>query len=828
MTGARSLLITSRTAFGLFWLATSFYALLASVPFIYNNFLQFTHPLWVVWLERYHALLLLPAVALVGATLAKDLCEPSRRGRALSFLGFHTAVILALALHPMLTRLGSDEASFRWSLAGFVPIAWLGVIDLRATASRLRWSGDGVVDDARLFGAAVGAAFFVSLLHFGIATARDALADSIAGERALLLGWSGLSHLVVFSAAFAAFSLVRGLARLARNAPFAEFFLVEVALGALAATAAGGLVLTSLSVESRHAFQYAGAVGLAFAISTAGLASRLAEGSPVEDGLRLALSPFAVGARFGLATRALVWGALGAAVAVFELRVASIDWNFVIQELVASLCWLFAFASFLGRPAAAARSRERLLPLLALAVLVLGGYKLLDPGTSSGGIQGESFRGMVERYGGYDASFRLVRNLLTPARDDGTFYRFLERNTNIPRTVEIAPVAVDLVERIEPTPGEKPDVFVFMIDSLRRDYLSAYNPAVTFTPAIDAFAHQSFVFENAFTRYGATGLSEPSIWVGGMLVHKQYVTPFHPMNALAKLLEANGYETYVGMEPILRVIVSESPGVVDVDAGTDESRFCGTVERLETALGSRRSDRPIFFYAQPQDIHVSVINREGRSVPKGEKYPGFDAPYASRLRRIDACFGAFVEFLRRRGTFERTIIILASDHGDSLGEGGRWGHAYTIYPEILKVPLIVHLPESLGASVAWSPKTIAFLTDLTPSLYYLLGHRPIVANEIFGRPLFTESLDEQAPYLRSDYLVASSYGAVYGILANNGTTLYISDGVNFLYVFLNLGNDPGGQSLIVSPSMRSRYRERIRASILAIDRFYRFNPETGR
>ena len=65
--------------------------------------------------------------------------------------------------------------------------------------------------------------------------------------------------------------------------------------------------------------------------------------------------------------------------------------------------------------------------------------------------------------------------------------------------------------------------------------------AVTFTPAIDAFAAESTVFTHAFTRYGATGLSVPSIWVGGMVLHKQYVTPFAPMNTLHALLGRHGY-----------------------------------------------------------------------------------------------------------------------------------------------------------------------------------------------------------------------------------------------------------------------------------------------
>src|SRR5258708_26091575 len=54
------------------------------------------------------------------------------------------------------------------------------------------------------------------------------------------------------------------------------------------------------------------------------------------------------------------------------------------------------------------------------------------------------------------------------------------------------------------------------------------------------------------SHYGGTGLSEPSIWMGGMMVHKQYVTPFAPMNALQKLLETDGYRSFVTRDSILR------------------------------------------------------------------------------------------------------------------------------------------------------------------------------------------------------------------------------------------------------------------------------------
>ena len=73
-------------------------------------------------------------------------------------------------------------------------------------------------------------------------------------------------------------------------------------------------------------------------------------------------------------------------------------------------------------------------------------------------------------------------------------------------------------------PAPPPHIFLLVVDSLRRDYLSPYNPQVTFTPAFDQFAREEFAFQRAFTRYGGTGLSMPAIWAGSMILHKEYVS----------------------------------------------------------------------------------------------------------------------------------------------------------------------------------------------------------------------------------------------------------------------------------------------------------------
>lgn len=158
---------------------------------------------------------------------------------------------------------------------------------------------------------------------------------------------------------------------------------------------------------------------------------------------------------------------------------------------------------------------------------------------------------------------------------------------------------------------------------------------------------------------------------------------------------------------------------------------------------------------------------------------------------MDGCFGKFVGYLKTKGLYDNSIIVLTSDHGDALGEFGRRGHALEIVPSVLRVPLIVHVPKAMSKSMYSDSSEIAFNVDITPTIYYLVGHRPILNKEAFGRPLFTETEAEAALYRRKNYLVASSYGPVYGVLGGNGRTLFVADAVHGTNEYFDLERDPG-------------------------------------
>lgn len=499
------------------------------------------------------------------------------------------------------------------------------------------------------------------------------------------------------------------------------------------------------------------------------------------------------------------------------------DWDFVIQKLAVMALWLIVLQIIYwsGLRITGKVGKIGIGVMLACAAAGFASYAklaLYNPDPSA------QWQSVLDDYSGVDISFKTAYAVLSRPvdnKDYRQFYEFLKHNTNLGRDAAARPADVRLVSDLQPTPGTKPNIFFFVIDSLRQDYVSPYNPAVDYTPQIERFAHDSVVLKNAYTRYGGTALSEPAIWVGAMQLHKQYVEPFYPMNNLQKLLETEGYESYISIDPILRMMLGKSSSITELDKDCKswgDLDFIPTLEELEAKIDARPDrTKPIFAYTQPQNVHTLTLERS--KIKGGRKEVSI-----YELRRMDAAFGDFIAFLRQRGLYDNSVIIVTSDHGDSYGEFGRWGHSDFLFPEIIRIPLIVHLPASLRRDLVWDDRQVAFNTDITPSLYYLLGHRPIVNNEAFGRPLFTRTLPEQLAYKRSHYLIVSSYAPVYAMLDGNARSLFIVDAVNAKNYFYNLIDDPAGTHNHVTMQLQTENESLIRHEVDLVDAMYGWHP----
>jgi arylsulfatase A-like enzyme len=97
--------------------------------------------------------------------------------------------------------------------------------------------------------------------------------------------------------------------------------------------------------------------------------------------------------------------------------------------------------------------------------------------------------------------------------------------------------------------------------------------------------------------------------------------------------------------------------------------------------------------------------------------------YDAEIRSADEAFGRLRRLLRRAGLYDDTLLILTGDHGEELGEHGKYGwHSHAIHDEILRVPLLIKFPRSWkgGTRVRRQVSHV----DFPPTVFDVLGITP--------------------------------------------------------------------------------------------------------
>jgi hypothetical protein len=771
-----------------FFLATSIYCLLAYSPFAYQQFLK---PAVIAWLPGFLAIhtalfwlvYLITMLTLLSWLQARSTPKvpPAPEPQLVSGSGRNAARAYAIAgallgiwlvVRPLMPSIDNNRRSFAVALLALVLPLWLAVVDhIIYPAPRLRPSNERhTLETCGMAAAVIWAAYAIGAPFRLLGTPGVQLSSA---SLALAAVSSAVAHAFVFMAIFLALAALSGLANIFRHSGAVEYGLLMVGTAVTIASILYGLVFSSFAFAGFDAAIAAIGVGATIVMVWSGIAREggasidSADDGVVPTALQLWLAPAtANGSR--LAAWAIVVTLPAIAYALVNLT-GGLDWNFVIQKLGVLVVWLAAVA------AAHVLRRQFQSPSAALLSVVPPCLALvLFQAAAPFGAR----PGLAERYASVDMSFRFIRDLrVARSGETAAFYALLKEHTLVP-PLQVTPPDIRLAGERR-SASRPPHIFLFLIDSLRRDYVSAYNPAVTFTPAIGQFAADSFVFDRAMTRYAGTALAVPSIWAGSMLIHMLDERPFDSRNALLALLDADGYRRVMSVDHIMRDLLPSGRLGVELDRGVApmDSDFCHTMRELEARLTESSSDRrPVFSYALPQNVHIAVASK--RQVPEGHTYPGFFAPVAESVRQVDECFGEFVAFLKRSKIYDDSIVVLTSDHGDSLGEEGRWGHAYFMVPEVMRIPLIIHVPPDLRAHVRADLHQVSFSTDITPTLYALLDHPSRDLGPLFGAPLLVDWQRQLPSRRRDSFLLASSYGAVYGMLRHNGRLLYASDAID--------------------------------------------------
>jgi arylsulfatase A-like enzyme len=828
---------------GTYFVVTSLYCLLAFLPYTFVAFIRTPPYAWMPWLAHHQAALYWVAIA---ATLAAD--RPSRAQVAgkgfMVGVGLLGAAGVYVTLRPFLPGLENNSAAYAWSLLALVPLVATSAWQAMSAAER-RESGEVVEDNGAPFGFSAGllVALSVSAIYTVGARVRlysDSHSLAFHLQDLAVAFWSLVSHFVLAIVVVSTLNFIFLIAGRTSKPRMVRRGLVGALIAVVLSVVLTRFLGNAMSFDGWSAYLYACAFALTltlwgFSMVEPFLARRI--GIKTETQKTTVASSAVRAAKMSSAQTITTWIAI-VVVALLALGsrwlIGGEDWNGFVESTAALLFWIaMSLCVYRLRPVRANYSAVAVFGVLLGAVFV---YKSLQAteilwGKSVGSTDDEiSLK--LEEYGAGDASFLLAHHMLGNGRGEvcGDLCRITREYTNIRDTRTSAEVR--LVEHLSLTTSERPNVFVFVIDAMRPDYLGAYNPRVDYTPNLDAFARDSVVLHHAYSQYAGTSLSEPALWAGATMLHAHYLQPFSKVNGLEQMLRADNYHMIVSMDEVVKEILLPSDNLVKLDMDKqlwNHLEIGSTLQQAETVLDRRtESQGPIFFYDQPKNVHQFA--RNDVPSPTSQHWPdrpGLSTRITYEVHWVDKCLGEFFAYLKQRGLYDNSIIIVTSDHGDATGEFGRMSHSTSIWPEIMKVPLIIHLPQKTREHLVYDDDRVSTLTDITPTLYYLLGHRPIVQNVVYGRPLFAESREELNRYAPRDILLASDVRAVYGILSADGRYLYTTyDSPAQSYLF-DLTADPNAEHNILTAPLKQRYDEEIIEHLHSIGDFYGYKPGVG-
>ena len=831
---SNSIGIAARLFFAVLGLLTSVYCMLAYLPDIYVSFIQAPLNPWLPLFIRLHSYIYCVASLFLGIALLAERRTGRERRMVLEFVVVQAAVVAFFLWKRPFSSLGNNSLSLLWSLAILFPVFWLGILDHYAESEspRIKPSNQEShvpISLALQAGLAVGILLPAMLwLSYIFAGRRGAALNGVG-----LLAWGWAIGIQLLFAVFAVSCLNLALTvcswipeRRWRTFCFYGFVSVAIALFFMK------VILPCIPFVGHEAEIYSAALAVTLVCFSGGFwrriqAFRSSTQGASDVGQRPRIRRFENGALILI---------LLAAMYVVPSYIGIMDWNFILVRMWAAVLWLVvtALLMHLSPSRTAKRYPVLLLVMLCAGTFVASRFSQRDSSwMRASQKQHPAWIEAVGHHTASDASFGAVLALWAGSEEKpcDEFCRFLREQTNIPAYISIEPVDIKLVDPLTAAPDPKPNIFVVVVDSLRRDYVSPYNPAVQFTPHIGDFAAESVVMRNAFTRYGGTSLSEAAIWSGTLMLHKQFVQPFHPMNNLEKLLEVNDYDRYVSIDPILKPLIEQSKDVHRLDADVNywaDQDFCRTSVEAEQKIDQRPDkSRPIFLYTQPQNVHlVALVHALSVRPPQPGRYPGFQASAANELRRFDDCFGRFISYLKTRGLYDNSIVVLTADHGEAYGEFGHISHAFGLYPSTLRIPLMIHLPKALRNRYYYDPQAVAFNMDMTPSLYSLLGYRHLANDEKFGRPLFTQTEEEYRSYQRDSYLVSVCYNPIYGVLRGDGKTLFIANEMDGVNQYFDLVHDPEGTVNLIDGTTRTRGQTQVREYVQDLADYYQYRYHT--
>ncbi len=310
------------------------------------------------------------------------------------------------------------------------------------------------------------------------------------------------------------------------------------------------------------------------------------------------------------------------------------------------------------------------------------------------------------------------------------------------------------------SPETPPNVVIFLIDTLRRDFVGAFDSQQLWTPDFDRLAEDGVTFDRAYSVTSWTLPAVASLLTGqdpyvheaifhaeqmaaeGRRIPDELITLYEAVKALdyrTLLYTANG---------MIRADLGFDQGVDEYDARSSEYTLYPAA-KFATWLSNSSDPRPFFAYLHNLDPHspytkwdslyegAPELEREAKLNGDQETldqlrhgqipFTEVDAEYIkslylSEVKLSDFRLGQVIQALKDKGLYESCLIVALADHGEEFLDHDSWQHGDSLYQEQVHIPLVVKFPGNLFAGQHYDGQ--AGILDIYPTVLDVIGLEP--------------------------------------------------------------------------------------------------------
>jgi len=307
-----------------------------------------------------------------------------------------------------------------------------------------------------------------------------------------------------------------------------------------------------------------------------------------------------------------------------------------------------------------------------------------------------------------------------------------------------------------------PPIIFISLDTARPDWLEPYGHPWVKTPALKALAEDAILFEDAMTIAPTTLAAHTSMFTGKyphnhgaprngytvsdenlMLAEILLEAGYHTAGFISSFALNSRFNMHQGFEFYHDSYQSQIPG----RRPQNERDGHETTTAVTNYLTDLHTKRPPFIflhywdphapYAPPKNFlslydHIdtdgnypygAVRNRltalTGLRNPKPQVSRELLRRYAAEITYMDDALGTLFADLKRRNLYDESLIIVTSDHGETLWDHQVYfDHGYTVYQATMQAVMIVKLPHARHAGKRVSA-TVANIDFLPTILHFL-------------------------------------------------------------------------------------------------------------